>query len=444
MQKPQYSDNEFLSQSQFNATANLVENSLTDIGTALHTPGLVAASNLSFTYSGLNITVTAPLPFRALFSDGTLASANGTTDGSTIDNATVDFSALVPASGSITAYLVATKSTVQQNAFQVIGPPPGHPDYNPNFAPYTAYSEVQDTLVFTATATAPNNTDTLFIASTVLTAGQTAITASSVTGQQRAGAVLSQDGEVVASDLASGAAASNVGALGGSLSGTLPNPSIAATGVTAAQYTSPLSITVGADGRVTAATNNNNETIKGTLTVEGTSTLSTTTVPTATTATNPLQLQQLQNNTLAASLTGLKVSGTSTLSTTTVPAATAGNNPVALSQVANAAPIGAQANSTTATSVTATTGTFTAPCDGWLTVFGYGQNQSGDIGGTGLSSSLGGLVNMAAAESTSLGRYETAYLIMTAGQQTTLSFNATTTVAGALDAFVSAFFIPNP
>ena len=198
MRTPLFNNNEFLSQDQLNAAETLTRDSLLDITGNLHTAGLINASALSFSYSGLNITVSAPLPFHALFSDGTLASANGTTDGSTSSSATVDFSSLVPSTGSITAYLVVSSGSVAQEAYSVPGPPVGHPDYNPSFSPYTAYSEQQDTLIFSATTTAPDNTDTLLICSTVLSAGQTTITTSSTSGQVRAGAILSRNGEVLA------------------------------------------------------------------------------------------------------------------------------------------------------------------------------------------------------------------------------------------------------
>ena len=269
MKLANFSSDEFVDQTVLNSAEALTRDSLLDITGGLHTAGLIGASNLSFSYSGLNITVDAPLPFRALFSDGTLASANGTVDGESSSSATVDFSSLVPSTGSVTAYLVAVSGSVAQEAYSVPGPPVGHPDYNPSFSPYTAYSEQQDTLIFSATTTAPDNTDTLLICSTVLSAGQTTITTSSTTGQVRAGAILSRNGEVLAADLASGAAATNVGTLGGSLVGTLPNPTLTSTGATSGTYINPISVTVDSDGRISAISNVDNFDVPGNVTAGG-------------------------------------------------------------------------------------------------------------------------------------------------------------------------------
>ena len=270
MRTPQFDNNQFLDQTSLNAAAGLVSDSLEDITSALHTPGLIAASSLSFSYSNLTITVDAPLPFMALFSDGTLASANGTVDGSTSSSATVDFSSLVPSTGNVTAYLVAVSGSVAQSPTTTVGPPVGHPDFSPSFQPYTAYNDVQGTLIFSATTTAPDNTDTLLICSTVLSAGQTTITTSSTSGQVRAGAILSQNGEVLAADLGSGAAASNVGTLGGSLVGTLPNPTLAATGAASGTYINPVTITVDEDGRISDIANVSNWNVPGNVTAGGT------------------------------------------------------------------------------------------------------------------------------------------------------------------------------
>ena len=121
---------------------------------------------------------------------------------------------------------------------------------------------------------------------------------------------------------------------------------------------------------------------------------------------------------------------------------------VQLAQVSPGLPIGATMSSTSLTDITATTGTFTAPCNGYAMIFGYGQssesNASGGPVSGGLSASLVGLVPLAGLRNTAYGSYETAYLPMTTGQQSTFSFNMQTSTAGALDAFVTVMFIPTP
>ncbi len=121
---------------------------------------------------------------------------------------------------------------------------------------------------------------------------------------------------------------------------------------------------------------------------------------------------------------------------------------VQLAQVSQALPLAGTASSTSLTDLTATTATFTAPSNGYAMIFGYGQSSTANVDGGpvsgGLSASLAGMVPLAALRNTAYTSYETAYLPMTAGQESTFSFNMQTNTAGALDAFVTVMFIPTP
>ena len=76
----------------------------------------------------------------------------------------------------MTVYITATTFSLSLQPYQVIGPPIGHPDYNPSFAPYTAYGETVDSLSITLSTTAPNNQTVFELGRVVLTSGQTAVT----------------------------------------------------------------------------------------------------------------------------------------------------------------------------------------------------------------------------------------------------------------------------
>ncbi len=531
MKLANFSDNQFVDNQILDAGETLTRGSLLDITGNLHTPGLIGASNLSFSYSGLNVTVNAPLPFHALFSDGTLASANGTTDGESSSSATVGFSSLLPSTGSITAYLVAVSGSIMQEPYQVIGPPQGHPDYNPSFSPYTAYSEQQDTIQFQATTTPPDNLNTLFIASTVLSAGQTTITTSSTTGQVRAGAILSQNGEVLAADLGSGAAASNVGTLGGSLVGTLPNPTLAATGATSGTYINPVTLTVDEDGRVSNIANVPNWNVPGNVTAGGTIVASGTISGAAATAAGDMvpygqAFQLLQpaasesitlGNTLhtviqpssgitadititlePGSVQGQEVTGygsasasgsvtyqsnvttgspyielpdgsqvyswvvpaatpeqgihlvwdgtnwrARTFGQTVVAPATQNNSAVQLGQVLNTTSVATGYSSTGTTSLSATTGTLTAPCNGKAIIFGYGVQDVTETPSQTLSASLSGIIEIMQGGG-AVSSFGLAELPMTTGQSSTFTVNQTSSSSVAQSVTIWVIFIPTP
>ncbi len=272
MQTPQFSNNQFISATVMSNAAKAMVGSIASNNVKLHTPGLVGQSALSLVVNGLSVTVTAPPPFGVLFANGVSASFVGNVNGIITTTSVVDFSSLVPASGTVTVYLTASLSSVSQSAYQVIGPPVGHPDYNPNFAPYTAYLLNQNTLIFNATTTQPANNNNMLICSFTLSAGQTVIDSLDTSKQQRAGAVLSRNGEVLASDLAAGAAAQNVGQLGGALRGTLPNPTIALSqsGVVAGTYSGPMTVYVAPTGLITEVVEDDNFNVPANLSVGGT------------------------------------------------------------------------------------------------------------------------------------------------------------------------------
>lgn len=176
MQQPNYTDNQFVNGALLNQGQSYIAASLKDLGASLFTAGLFYPNDLTYTLNSLSVSVSAGTSFRLLDGEGNLCGFYGTTNGQTSSSVTVDFSSLVPASGSVTAYLVATRYALSQNSTAVIGPPIGHPDYNPSNAPFLWYTETEDSLHVYATTTAPDNATVFELLRTTLTAGQTSIT----------------------------------------------------------------------------------------------------------------------------------------------------------------------------------------------------------------------------------------------------------------------------
>lgn len=180
METPNYSSKQYIDAPSLNNAFGAVSGSLALLaGTFGFQGGLIHPDSLSLTPSGLAISVTAPAPFGVLFPQSSgaaiIAQAHGTVQGQDTQSYSATFSGLVPASGSITAYLVATYAQIYQSATQIPGPPPGHPDYNPNFQPYTAYTLLTDSLAIATTSGVPDNVATFELARTTLSAGATGI-----------------------------------------------------------------------------------------------------------------------------------------------------------------------------------------------------------------------------------------------------------------------------
>ncbi len=177
MRLPNFSSSQFLNASALDNSTGLIKTSLEDANTAFFIPGLVYSSYLAYTFNNsLTVSLNAPSPFAVLDANGILSEALGTTNGTINSVYSLDFTSFVPSSGSVTVYITATTSLLSLLPFQVIGPPVGHPDYNPNFVPYLAYSESADSLAITLSTSAPNNQTIFELGRVTLTSGQTAVT----------------------------------------------------------------------------------------------------------------------------------------------------------------------------------------------------------------------------------------------------------------------------
>jgi hypothetical protein len=227
MKLPTFADGEFVNAVLLGNAFTDVRSEFSAVGNSLFTPGLSGQSALTSSISLLTLTLNLPAPFRIMFATGKLVGAHGVVNGVDNPSATLNVASLVPGSGSITVIVLASASTVGLDPVQVIGPPVGHPDYDPTFAPFTLYSSLTDTLILTAGTTAADNLTTFEICRFPLAAGATVITGLSFANQLRTGAVLSQNGEVISADLAP--------------TGVAPGTYVGAT------------LSVGADGRLTNA-----------------------------------------------------------------------------------------------------------------------------------------------------------------------------------------------
>lgn len=183
MQTPAFVDGQFVDGSLLNGAVAQIMSDFELIGTELHTPGVLNPSQLAFTApSAMLVNVSAPVPFGVLFGNGLVMTANGVISGAVTSTYQVNFAPLVPTSGSpVTAYVVASYlGFIGQQQIQVVGPPVGHPDYDPTFAPFQFYLENLDALNIGVTTSAPDNVNTFELARTSLTVGQTTINASQV------------------------------------------------------------------------------------------------------------------------------------------------------------------------------------------------------------------------------------------------------------------------
>lgn len=193
---PNFSDPQFVDANGvggLNAAMSAVSGSVAVIGQEFFIrPGLLQPELVTMSFSGMVATVTIPAPAGIVNSSGVVALAHGIQTGLDTQTYTVNFAPLVPATGTVTAYLVGSATQIQQDPFPIPGPPPGHPSYNPNFIPTIGYSQTVDTIALSATTTAPNNTSTFEFGRATLTHGQVTLSSLSTFAQLRASTPLNR------------------------------------------------------------------------------------------------------------------------------------------------------------------------------------------------------------------------------------------------------------
>lgn len=322
MRQPNFSNNEFVDQTNLNTAMSSISQSIGSAIQALHTAGLINDQMLGLNVSGNVITLSAPPPFAVLFPTGQVSGANGLVNGETNFSYALDTTLLIPTSGSVIVNIVAELSEIYQDPIQIVGPPVGHPDFNPNFVPYTAYAYLQNTVNFQLSSTF-SPLFQVMVGTVELFAGQSSVSLSSIdlSVHTRAGSILSRNGEVLPVDLAPNGV--KAGSYSGLLTFTL-TPAGTISGITSysvpgvptngSVYTSPMSITMGPNGIVAKIQNNQNLAVPQNITVGGTSTVTGSStvngnqsvkgfsylngganVPYAQTANNPVALGQLDS-----------------------------------------------------------------------------------------------------------------------------------------------------
>lgn len=184
MQTPNFGQYQFLDAAAFNTAMAMLSANVNGTVSGVAYPGLIHPEAVSLTPAGLAVTVQAPLPFQVMFGDGHVAAASGTVTNTVTSTYNVSFSGVVPVSGTATAYLLVSGVNIGLVPVQVVGPQQGHPDYNPNFIPYTLYTETANSVNFIVTTTPADGYNTFEVARTTLAAAATGVSLSTIYQQR--------------------------------------------------------------------------------------------------------------------------------------------------------------------------------------------------------------------------------------------------------------------
>lgn len=248
MKVPLFSENEFVDAAGvggLNAAFGTVSGSVASIGMGVWAaPGLLSPESMGLTFAGMVGSATLPSPWAIVTTGGISVHAHGTQTGQDTNAYSVNFASLVPGSGTVTAFLAATITQIQQNPFPLTGPPQGHPSFNPNFVPSVAYATTVYSVALSAVTGGIDNTSTFELARTTLTAGQVTVSGYSTLGWQRAALFSPRPAGVLASGGALTLAQAPLTILSGVSGLTSTLPSAASGGGLSYQLVNPSASTV--------------------------------------------------------------------------------------------------------------------------------------------------------------------------------------------------------
>lgn len=171
MDTPVYAAKQYVGSALLSSNDATLSGGVAAILASLCSIGFINFESISVAATGLVAETVFGSDFLAIFSGNVVAGAHGTADNADTQTYSTSFASLVPATGSLTAYLYATPIQIGMDPVTNVGPAIGHPNYDPTYVPTQSYTFNRDSFSLTAGASVP--VGSLEVARTTLTAGQT-------------------------------------------------------------------------------------------------------------------------------------------------------------------------------------------------------------------------------------------------------------------------------
>ena len=176
MRTAQFINGQYLDQTALNLLAGDAASGIRQAVGTWALPGLVHPEAIAWSVSGSTLTANCAYPFAVQFEGGIIATALGTTPGTSGSTYNIQLSGFIPTAGSQAVYINASYFSLGQTQETVVGPPQGNPAFNPTFAPFNFYTEQVDSIAVLASLTPPDNASTFGLVQVNLTAGTTGVT----------------------------------------------------------------------------------------------------------------------------------------------------------------------------------------------------------------------------------------------------------------------------